>query len=146
MQYSRAISRSLRNGTTTCCYFATLHEAASVELARLCVQAGQRALVGKVCMDRNAPDAYCERSAAASLLAATNVADRIAALGSPLVEAIVTPRFAPTCTPELLAGLGKLARERSLAVQSHVRFGGPRVLPFELTRLVPQGSSAACIR
>ena len=37
-----------------------------------------------------------------------------------LVKAIVTPRFAPSCTPECLAGLGALARKRDLPIQTHI--------------------------
>lgn len=36
------------------------------------------------------------------------------------VRPIITPRFTPSCTDELMAALGKLARERELYVQSHL--------------------------
>ena len=36
------------------------------------------------------------------------------------VRPIITPRFTPSCTDELMAELGKLARERELYVQSHL--------------------------
>lgn len=38
----------------------------------------------------------------------------------PLINAVVTPRFIPTCTPALLKGLGQLAAQHDLAVQSHI--------------------------
>ena len=41
-------------------------------------------------------------------------------LGSALLEPVITPRFVPTCTPELLAGLGELVRQTGVAVQSHI--------------------------
>uniref|UniRef100_A0A3Q2DZC9 Guanine deaminase n=1 Tax=Cyprinodon variegatus TaxID=28743 RepID=A0A3Q2DZC9_CYPVA len=47
--YTQVVKRTLRNGTTTACYFATIHTDASLLLDDF----GQRALVGKVCMDRN---------------------------------------------------------------------------------------------
>uniref|UniRef100_A0AAX7SQG4 Amidohydrolase-related domain-containing protein n=1 Tax=Astatotilapia calliptera TaxID=8154 RepID=A0AAX7SQG4_ASTCA len=47
--YTQIVRRTLRNGTTTACYFATIHTEASLLLDDF----GQRALVGKVCMDRN---------------------------------------------------------------------------------------------
>ena len=37
-----------------------------------------------------------------------------------LVKPILTPRFAPSCSSELLAFLGKLKEERDLPVQSHL--------------------------
>ncbi len=42
------------------------------------------------------------------------------ALKTALVEPVITPRFVPSCTPELLKGLGKVAREHSVAIQSHI--------------------------
>lgn len=41
-------------------------------------------------------------------------------LKDPLIKAVVTPRFIPTCTPALLKGLGQLAKDQDLAVQSHI--------------------------
>ena len=41
-------------------------------------------------------------------------------LSEPLVKPIITPRFAPSCSPELMQGLGKLAKEQSLLIQSHI--------------------------
>ena len=40
----------LANGTTTAMYFATIHRAASLELASICLAKGQRAVVGRVAM------------------------------------------------------------------------------------------------
>ena len=33
---------------------------------------------------------------------------------------MITPRFVPSCTPELLHGLGKLAAAYGVPVQSHI--------------------------
>ena len=51
---------TLANGTTTCVYFAMLHLEPCQILVDACLESGQRALVGKPCMDRNAPDNYCQ--------------------------------------------------------------------------------------
>ncbi|XP_032654044.1 guanine deaminase isoform X2 [Chelonoidis abingdonii] len=51
--YTRVVRRTLKNGTTTACYFATIHRAASLLLAEIIDKFGQRAFVGKVCMDIN---------------------------------------------------------------------------------------------
>lgn len=47
--YTRCVRRVLWSGSTTVCYYGTIHTDASVLLAQLCAQAGQRAFVGKVC-------------------------------------------------------------------------------------------------
>ena len=49
---------TLDSGTTTAVYFATIHTESSLVLADTCTNLGQRAYVGKVCMDRNSPDTY----------------------------------------------------------------------------------------
>jgi guanine deaminase len=115
--YSRCVRRVLWSGTTTCCYYGTIHTEATVLLAKLAAQAGQRAFVGKVCMDRNAPDYYCEESAAASAQATRDFVQQVQALDTKLVVPIITPRFAPTCSSELMIELGNIAREHSLPIQ-----------------------------
>ena len=37
-----------------------------------------------------------------------------------MVEPVVTPRFVPTCSNELLARLGELSKNESTRVQSHL--------------------------
>ncbi|XP_064032544.1 guanine deaminase isoform X2 [Pogoniulus pusillus] len=51
--YTRVVRRTLKNGTTTACYFATLYTDTSLLLADIIDKFGQRAFVGKVCMDMN---------------------------------------------------------------------------------------------
>lgn len=38
----------------------------------------------------------------------------------PLVQAVITPRFVPTCSSELMRGLASIADEHGLRVQSHM--------------------------
>ncbi|XP_027470770.1 guanine deaminase isoform X2 [Zalophus californianus] len=51
--YTRVVRRTLKNGTTTACYFGTIHTDSSLLLAEITDKFGQRAFVGKVCMDMN---------------------------------------------------------------------------------------------
>jgi guanine deaminase len=39
---------------------------------------------------------------------------------SALITPIITPRFVPTCSPELMKFLGKLASQYNLPIQSHI--------------------------
>ena len=118
--FGRLVSRLLSLGTTAALYFSSVHVRAAVLLAEQCARQGQRAIVGKVSMDRNAPDGTVERDAEEAVRAAAEAARGIRSIGSNLVEPAVTPRFVPTCSPELLEGLGRLAREEGLLVQSHI--------------------------
>ena len=45
------------------------------------------------------------------------------------IHAVITPRFVPTCTPELLQGLGKLAAEHDTPIQSHISESFDEVVP-----------------
>eukprot|EP01116_Phalansterium_solitarium_P014714 TRINITY_DN3250_c0_g1_i1.p1 TRINITY_DN3250_c0_g1~~TRINITY_DN3250_c0_g1_i1.p1 ORF type:complete len:452 (+),score=132.60 TRINITY_DN3250_c0_g1_i1:59-1414(+) len=119
--YDKSIRRVMRNGTTTCCYFATIHLDASKLLADLCARHGLRAYVGKVSMDRNSPAFYVEPSAAAAIEAAEAFVRYVRdELCSPLVTPVVTPRFVPTCSSELMRGLGEIAATYNVPIQSHV--------------------------
>lgn len=124
--YESVVRRTLDCGTTTCCYYATLHEDATKVLADVVHKLGQRAFIGKCNMDRESPDHYCEDSAESSLSATTKVITHIREFepvipGISLVHPILTPRFAISCTPELLMSLGNVAEaDKSLAIQTHI--------------------------
>lgn len=45
--FEKVVSRSIRAGTTTSCYYSSLHLSAAKILAMVCHQAGQRAFIGK---------------------------------------------------------------------------------------------------
>ncbi|KAF2739449.1 guanine deaminase [Polyplosphaeria fusca] len=121
--YEHAVQDFLRNGITTASYYGSRHAEATHILAGVCHRVGQRAFVGKCNMDRNAPDYIREESAAASLRETAECIRHIRALdGSQdaLVKPVVTPRFAISCTPELLRGLGEMIeRDNTLAMQTH---------------------------
>jgi guanine deaminase len=111
----------LAHGTTTAVYFSSIHEEATELLAATCSRFGQRAFVGRVAMDH--PDAtppwYRDASAADGVAASERSLAAIASLGDPLVQPIITPRFVPACTDDLLAGLGRLAARTGVRVQTH---------------------------
>jgi len=47
-------------------------------------------------------------------------AREIRGLGNSLVEPIITPRFAPSCSVSLMQSLGKMAKEQDMAIQTHI--------------------------
>ena len=113
----------LRHGTTTALYFATNDVAATTSLARAAADAGQRAFVGRVAMDhpQGTPEWYRDASPEAGIAASARSIDEIRAVdaGRGLVAPVVTPRFTPACTDELLRGLGELAARTGTPVQTH---------------------------
>ncbi|KAK9853899.1 hypothetical protein WJX84_011060 [Apatococcus fuscideae] len=118
-EYTRLAARLAAHGTTTALLFGTMHRQACQELALTFQQRGLRAFIGKVCMDRHSAEGYQETTQEA--LAETEAfLQWIEELGDERIQAAITPRFVPTCTPELLAGLGQLAAKYDSAVQSHI--------------------------
>jgi guanine deaminase len=117
--YESAVSRSLAHGTTTCVYFASLHLGSTNVLVDTVRRLRQRAFVGKVCMDRNSPDFYIEETAD-SLRDTEAFVRGVLDLKDDCVAPVVTPRFVPTCSSALMRGLGKVAAEHDIPIQSHV--------------------------
>ncbi|KAK8074058.1 guanine deaminase [Apiospora phragmitis] len=126
--YARCVAGFLQQGVTTAAYYGSRHAAATDVLADVCLARGQRALVGKCNMDRNAPDTYRDADAAESLRDTEACLAHVRALDPErrLLQYVLTPRFAITCTPALLRGLGDIAaRSKSeeqpegLAIQTH---------------------------
>ncbi|KAH8680968.1 guanine deaminase [Xylariales sp. PMI_506] len=120
--YTRCVRRTLAHGTTTAAYYATIDVASTNLLASLCFNLGQRAFVGRVCMDRLGPSYYVDESAEATLAKTRESIDYIRSLdpGFALVSPILTPRFAPACTEDVLRRLGALRAETDLPLQTHI--------------------------
>ncbi|EMM0837329.1 guanine deaminase [Enterobacter ludwigii] len=122
--YTELVSALLANGTTTAVYFATLHTESSVELARICLAQGQRALVGRVAMDdpSQCPDYYRDETAASAEAETRAFIRAVAELPgntAKRVLPVITPRFIPSCTDDLLKRLGTVAKETGCHVQTH---------------------------
>lgn len=115
--YDRATCALLREGTFHAAMFTTIHPEACDYLFRRCQELGLQALIGKVNMDRDAPD-YLREETAASLKETEAFA--LEHRGDRDVKPILTPRFAPTSTPELMAGLGRIAERCGLGLQTHL--------------------------
>lgn len=120
--YSRVVARTLANGTTCAAYYATVHVPATNLLADICHARGQRALVGRVCMDRMSPKDYRDQSVESALRDTQAVTAHIRNLDpqGALVRPIVTPRFAPSCTDACLSALGAYQRQEDLWAQTHI--------------------------
>ncbi|NWS83223.1 GUAD deaminase, partial [Toxostoma redivivum] len=118
--YTRVVRRTLKNGTTTACYFATIHTDSSLLLAEIIDKFGQRAFVGKVCMDMNDSVPQYREITADSVQETERFVKELLEKKYPRVQPIITPRFGPSCTEDLLNALGDLAQTHDLHVQSHI--------------------------
>ncbi|CCF46548.1 guanine deaminase [Colletotrichum higginsianum] len=120
--YESCVRGFLKQGITTASYYGSKHAEATQILADTCKRLRQRAFVGKCNMDRNAPSYLHDDSAESSLRETVECVKHIRRIDptGKLVRPVLTPRFAICCTPDLLAGLGKMADEDpELAIQTH---------------------------
>jgi len=119
--YSRVVSRTLESGTTTAAYYGTIHTQATEILADTALKTGQRALIGKTCMNDNSPDFYSEtiqESKQGTLEVMDYIRNRDPS--GELVQPIITPRFAASCTDELMRWLGQLRKNKDCYCQTHL--------------------------
>ena len=117
--YSIFVNALRKSVTTRAAVFATVHVPATMLLMDLLDRSGMIAFVGKVNMDRNCPDDLREADAKQSLFDTKAWLEECAGKFSG-VKPILTPRFIPTCTDELLYGLGELSVNCGIPVQSHM--------------------------
>ncbi|RZQ59019.1 guanine deaminase [Weissella paramesenteroides] len=122
--YDNLVETLLANGTTTALYFGSVDNTGNLELVKSCLSHHQRGFVGKVVMDNpeQTPDYYRDESAAVALDETENFIHEVEKLNkdqSIPVTPVITPRFLPSCTDEVLSGLGKLANKYNLPIQSH---------------------------
>ena len=122
--YRTLVRTLLANGTTTAMYFATIHNPASLRLAEICLEMGQRALVGRVAMDLadECPDFYRDASAEESVALTEEFTAAVPGLAgnhTGLVKPVITPRFIPSCSDKALQGLGDMAHRTGAHVQTH---------------------------
>ena len=98
----------LRNGTTTALVFGTVHKQSVDAFFEAAERLNLRMIAGKVLMDRNAPD-YLTDTAESGYADSKELIERWHGKGR--LHYAVTPRFAPTSSPEQLALAGKLLGE-----------------------------------
>ena len=112
------IAELLRNGVTTALAFATSHPASAEALFVEAQHHQMRLITGKVLQDRHSPDGVRDDTEQ-SLIDTEALIQRWH--GVDRLGYAITPRFAPTSTPEQLRGAGELAaRYPGVWIQSHV--------------------------
>ncbi len=121
-EYARKIYRIFANtlakiGTTRVCMFSSLHLQATLILMEELEKAGITGYVGKVNMDRNSIEKLSETTAE-SIRNTQIWLEKSKSFHN--IKPIITPRFTPSCTDELMEFLGKTAKTHNLPIQSHL--------------------------
>jgi guanine deaminase len=122
--YESLVDGLLANGTTTALYFGTIHLPATQILADVCLRRAQRALIGRVSMDdrQQCPEYYRDASPQSALDMTRAFIEYVRTMpgnAAALIRPVITPRFIPACSDDLLLRLGTLARETGCHVQTH---------------------------
>lgn len=115
--YRRLAAELIANGTTRVCMFSSLHTEATWVLMEELEKAGVTGYVGKVNMDRNSAEGLLQETTEESV---SETLRWLEGCRFEHIKPILTPRFTPSCTDELMASLGRIAEERGLYVQSHL--------------------------
>jgi guanine deaminase len=123
LDYSQRIAevfvrQLLRNGTTTAMVYSTVHKAATNALFEVANNKNMLMVAGKVCMDRNCPEPlrdtpYSAQRDSAELIEKWH--------GNGRQNYAITPRFAPTSSPEQMLALSELAAQYpDVFIQTHL--------------------------
>lgn len=102
------VNELLKNGTTTALVFCTVHPQSVDALFEAAEQLQMRLIAGKVMMDRHAPEALTD-TAQSAYDDSKALIKKWHGKGRNLYA--ITPRFAPTSTPEQLQKAGQLKAE-----------------------------------
>jgi guanine deaminase len=110
---ARVARRLLAAGTTSVAAYATVHHQGAIAAMNALSEAGVSGWVGQVLMDQHAPQELCRP--------AEQLAHEIT-LAQPVGRIIpaITPRFAVSCSAELLTAAAKAAHELSRPIQTHL--------------------------
>lgn len=118
--YSIFVENLRKSATTRACIFATVHREATLLLMDMLENAGLCTMTGKVNMDRNCPDYIREASADASAKETIQWVEDVLNRHYKNTYPILTPRFTPSCTDELMTKLKEIQTKYDLPLQSHL--------------------------
>jgi guanine deaminase len=109
----------LANGTTTAGLYVTVSESATDTVFQVAEGMGVRAVIGKVMMDRHSPPDLIENTDV-SIQASARLAEKWHGEAEGRLRYAFTPRFALTCSADLLKEAGRLAHHFDCHVATHV--------------------------
>lgn len=117
--YEIFVEDLMKSATTRACIFATIHNEATLKLMEMLENRGFKGYVGKVNMDRNSTENLCEENACVSAQRTIEWIEE-AQKRFYKIKPILTPRFIPTCSDELMQKLENIQEKYQLPVQSHL--------------------------
>ncbi len=124
IEYARNISERffdalISNGTTCAAIYCTVHERATDIAFETARAKGLRAFIGKTMMDRNSPPQLIEGTDD-SLASSIRLCEKWDGANDGRLRYVFTPRFAGSCSMELMRGAADAARACGAFLQSHL--------------------------
>ncbi|MBU6183334.1 MAG: guanine deaminase [Verrucomicrobia bacterium] len=109
------------NGTTLAVLYAAIHEDSAHECFAAAEASGIRAIIGKVMMDRHSyGDLEPDKILPVSIEQTRRLIQRWHGAAGGRLEYAVSPRFAVSCSAEMMRAAADLAREHGTWVQTHL--------------------------
>jgi guanine deaminase len=115
----RYLKDVLSLGTTTAVLYATIHAEATDAIFQEAEACGIRAVIGKTMMDRHAPGPLLEDTET-TLRESEELCRVWHGRDGGRLHYAFTPRFAPSCSRELMLGAGRLAQTYDAFIQTHL--------------------------
>ena len=122
LEYARIVTKEffsnlIAAGTTTATIYVTVSQKATNIAFEQASKLNYRALIGKVCMDRNCPPALLEKTDTSfeQSVELCQQWDNVANLNY-----VFTPRFAPVCSSALMSKIGNYAQAHNKYIQTHL--------------------------
>lgn len=113
------VDRMVSSGTTMAMIYGSVHEVAANALFERLDSTGMRAIAGPVLMDAHSPsELIVDVDEAIPML--ENLATKWDGHDKGRLQVAVIPRFALSCTEEMLSEAGRVAKERNLWVTTHL--------------------------
>ncbi len=119
---SRAVKQLFSFGTTSIFSFGTVHPKAVDAALDECLTQRMRSRIGLVLMDQECPS-YLSRPVDEQIEDSEQIVEKwpdATDIQSPLVAASLAPRFAISCSAELMAAAAKIAKASDVFVQTHL--------------------------
>ena len=120
--YKDVAKTTLKLGSTTVAYNSSIHTEATNILADSCFEAGQRAIIGKMCIVQGSTHGNWEISNEVSIKASEKSVQYIRKLDpdGQLIKPCIQPRGGPYCPPDLMKALGDQSKTYKTHVQAHM--------------------------
>lgn len=109
----------IANGTTTAVMYNSYHKSATDLAFQIAEKSGLKAFIGKTMMDYFTEGKQYETTDQ-SLKDSYDLYKKWDGRDNGRLNYIFTPRFAPACSLELLTEIGKIAKQESVYIQSHL--------------------------